>query len=377
MSLEHGSTDLAGVASGREYGRLFDVLFEETHDFAFLLEASGLVVRANDQVSAFTGSTLDELVGRRLWNTSWFRNASTSRHQLREDLQRAVGGERIDRVYRIQGRSRTATVEVAIRPVPATGRCPELLLVTGTETTERTRRLSELEAQQECLEEFVRILTHDVRGLLEVATGNLELADESTAQSELTTARESLARIERLLEHCSETVREGKLIGERVEVHLGVVAHEAWQHTDTAEASLVVDSSRTLRADRTRLMEVFENLYRNAVEHGSTSPQSQAPGDAVEHGSTSPDSHTRQDAVEHAGNAVTVRVGTTADGFYIEDDGPGLPDDEAVFEPGVSSSADGSGLGLAITETVVDAHGWSIQATESTQGGARFEIQTT
>jgi PAS domain S-box-containing protein len=376
MSLDRTPTRLEGLANGRESETLFRALFEETHDFAFLLEGTGLVLQASDPVFTFTGAKPGEIVGTRIWETPWFQGASESRHRLREDLQRAVGGDRIDREYQVQGAKRSAVVDVAIRPVHTMRDSNDQLLVTATDVTERHRQISELEAQQDCLGEFVRVLTHDVRGLLDVATGNLALATDAAEQTDLETVSQSLTRIEQLLDHCSETIRDGDLIGDRETLNLAVVANEAWQHVETPEASLTVESSTTVRADRTRLMEVFENLYRNTVEHGSTSPRSQAPGDTVEHGSTSPGSQARQDAVEHASPAVTVRVGTTAQGFYVADDGSGLPADRELFEPGVSTSPDGSGLGLAIVETVVDAHGWSIRATESDHGGARFEIRT-
>ena len=344
MSLDSGVTRLEGLVSERESESLFRVLFEETHDFAFLLEARGLVLEANDRVFTFTGAKPGEIVGTQIWETPWFQEATESRHRLREDLQRAVGGDRIDREYLIQGANRSAVVDVAIRPVHTTRDSNELLLVTAADVTERHRRISELEAQQDCLGEFVRVLTHDVRGLLEVATGNLALATDATGQADVETARQSLTRIEQLLDHCSETIRDGDLIGDRETLSLAVVATQAWQHVETPEASLTIESSTTVRADRTRLMEVFENLYRNAVQHASPT--------------------------------VTVRVGTTARGFYVADDGSGLPADRELFEPGVSTSSDGSGLGLSIVETVVEAHGWSIRATESDRGGARFEIQT-
>lgn len=36
----------------------------------------------------------------------------------------------------------------------------------------------------------------------------------------------------------------------------------------------------------------------------------------------------------------------------------------------------GTGFGLAIVRDVIEAHGWQIDACESTQGGARLEIRT-
>jgi signal transduction histidine kinase len=80
--------------------------------------------------------------------------------------------------------------------------------------------------------------------------------------------------------------------------------------------------------------------------------------------------------VEHGRADVTVTVGRLDDGFYIEDDGPGIPSDErdTVFEAGYSRSTDGTGFGLSIVERIVDAHGWHVRVTDGADGGARFEI---
>jgi signal transduction histidine kinase len=77
---------------------------------------------------------------------------------------------------------------------------------------------------------------------------------------------------------------------------------------------------------------------------------------------------------------VTVRVGRLDDreGFYVADDGPGIPPAErgSVFEQGYTSQEEGTGLGLAIVERIADAHGWAVAVTESDAGGSRFEIRT-
>jgi signal transduction histidine kinase len=83
-----------------------------------------------------------------------------------------------------------------------------------------------------------------------------------------------------------------------------------------------------------------------------------------------------RNAVEHGGSEVTVRVGAQPSGFYIEDDGPGVPDElrEDIFESGTTTNAGGTGLGLSIVAAIAKAHGWSVEATEGTEGGARFEF---
>jgi signal transduction histidine kinase len=71
---------------------------------------------------------------------------------------------------------------------------------------------------------------------------------------------------------------------------------------------------------------------------------------------------------------VTVRA--LDDGFYIADDGIGIPADEhdVVFEAGRSAAPEGAGFGLKIVQEITGAHGWNVRITESDISGARFEI---
>ena len=73
---------------------------------------------------------------------------------------------------------------------------------------------------------------------------------------------------------------------------------------------------------------------------------------------------------------MTVTVGDLADGFHVSDDGPGIPesDRDRIFESGFTTDDEGTGFGLSIAAEIVEAHGWEVRATESADGGARFEI---
>ena len=75
---------------------------------------------------------------------------------------------------------------------------------------------------------------------------------------------------------------------------------------------------------------------------------------------------------------MTLQVGRLEDehGFYVEDDGPGIPPEERdrIFETGYTTSLEGTVPGLAIVQRIITAHDWTIVATESEGGGARFEI---
>ena len=79
-------------------------------------------------------------------------------------------------------------------------------------------------------------------------------------------------------------------------------------------------------------------------------------------------------------SALTVRVGALSDaeGFYVADDGEGIPagERERVFEAGYSTTEEGTGLGLGIVDRIARAHGWEADVASSASGGARFEFRT-
>lgn len=324
---------------------LFEEVFEHSSDLAVLMEPTGLVLDANGSAIELCDLKREDVVGEMLWETSWFQSADGTRHQIKEDVQRAIGGTSPDRELEIQCGSETVVLDASIQPL-APGEDVEYLLFMAHDVTEYRRRITELERQNERLDEFASVVAHDIRNPLAVATGNLALASERVDLPELDTAEGSLERIQEILEDLLTVAREGKRVDERTEVKLAIAANEAWKHVDTASATLTIDSSTDVEADRRRLMQVFENLFRNAVEHG--------------------------------GEGVTVSVGTLEDGFYVEDDGPGFSDvnEKEIFEAGVTTTADGTGFGLSIVETIVLAHGWTIEATEGRESGARFEIRT-
>ena len=216
---------------------------------------------------------------------------------------------------------------------------------TLTAVLTRIERERDLEVQNSRLKEFAHVVSHDLRNPLSVARGHLDLAIESGDEAPLHEVDHSHARMERIIDDLLWLAEEGREIGETKPVDLEGVADAAWAHVDTPEATIAISCDRRIEADPDRLQQLFENLYRNAVEHG--------------------------------GADVSVRVGSLEDGFYVADDGPGIPPAERgrVFESGYSTSPDGTGYGLSVVRTIVDAHGWDLEITASSAGGARFEVR--
>jgi len=224
---------------------------------------------------------------------------------------------------------------------------------------ERRRRTAELERTNRRLERFVSVVSHDLRNPLTVASGRLELAREADDSEDLAAASAALDRMSSLIEDSLTLAREHGEATDLEDVDLAATCEECLETVDTTDAEAVVEASGAIRADPGRLKQLLENLFRNAVEHGSTSSRPAA-----------------DDAADRGPGGVKITVGDLPNGFYVEDNGPGIPaeDREAVFESGVTSSESGTGFGLAIVEEIAAAHGWDVTATEGTAGGARFEI---
>lgn len=206
------------------------------------------------------------------------------------------------------------------------------------------RDISGRKRRERQLEEFASVVSHDLRNPLSVAQGRVELAREEVDSEHLDRAIAAHQRMNALISDLLTLAREGDQVQDPEPITIDEEVHRAWQHVKTGEATLEIDIDGSTRADRSRLAQVFENLFRNAIDHG--------------------------------GEDVAIRVGQLEDGFFIEDDGPGIPEDkrETVFDVGYSTSHDGNGFGLSIVEQIVKAHGWAISITEGSAGGARFLI---
>jgi signal transduction histidine kinase len=281
-------------------------------------------------------------------------------------------------------------VEIRRSPLRDRGRRTGSVVVVR-DVTDRRRREMRLQAQNERLDKFASVVSHDLRNPLSVARGYAELARETGEDDHFERIDEAHDRIERIVTDLLVLAREGDVLGETEPVVLSAAAESAWQSVDVGgdaeddggTPTLVVSDEATFEADPDRLRHLFENLFRNAVEHGARRASGRsAPGDSVEHGSTS-SRQTANDAVEHGSTgdttgsgALTVDVGVLPDGgFYVADDGPGIPASvrERVFERGFSTD-EGTGLGLTIVEEIATAHGWEPSVDESAAGGARFEF---
>jgi len=327
----------------------FQRLIERSSDMVTVLDEGGEFTYVSQPVEKILGYEPPELVGE---NVVEYIHPD-DRQGVAEDLDKYVDDYGYSGTYVV--RFRDATGDWRFIEARATNLLAdpfvEGIVLNSRDVTEQLQRKRKLERQNERLDQFASIVAHDLRNPLNVASGRLSLLERDVDDSQdasIGTIQEQLERMESIIDDSLMLARSGETVTETNEVDLEMISYDAWQSVETDGATLVVETTLQLDADRNRLRNMFENLFRNSVEHNESAD-------------------------------LTVKVGSLPDGvgFYVEDTGTGIPSEErdSVFEQGYTTNTEGTGFGLAIVRDIVQAHGWEISVTEGESGGAKFVIE--
>jgi PAS domain S-box-containing protein len=346
------STDSGSGEAGSPFFDIefFRSLVENGSDAIVTIDEDSMVVYANAAVERVFGYAPDDLVGRPLTTIMPERFQNTHFESMGAYLE---SGERSLDWTDIQLPAERAdgtevTLDITFEEYQYEG--DRVFSGIMRDITERVEREEALERQNEQLERFASIVSHDLRDPLQNAQATatlLRVRSETDEIEELVEdLDETLAQMDALVGDVLDLAKQGQSLGDTVPVDLAAVVREAWDVVSTEGVSLEVESLPEASGDPDRLASLFTNLFGNAVEHGGA--------DVVQVGSL-PD----------------------GDGFFVGDDGVGLTDVEVdrLFEYGYTESESGTGFGLNIVEGVAEAHGWSVTVTEGDAGGAYFEFR--
>ncbi len=345
--------------------RRFRTLIEASSDVVLVLDETGRIEYASPSVEHVLGYDPDALADGTAFEDLLVGDGSSAGDvdpgadapsAAAATWRRVLDGTEADPVTtdRTRFEVRVRTAEGEARTIEAIARyfaddpAVDGIVINARDTTERKRRELELERTNERLDRFASFVSHDLRNPLNVAMGRLDLAIETGDDEHLRTVRAQHDRMSTMIEDLLTMARDGRDVDEAAPVDLDAAVAEAWHTVETGDASLVADTGRTILADDSRLPNLFENLYRNAVEHGAAAD----------------------------GPPITVRVEATPEGFAVADDGVGIPPDVrgSVTKSGYTTQGENTGYGLAIVDEIATAHGWDLAVAESDAGGARFEF---
>ena len=323
----------------------FETIIQSISDAVYTLDGDGRIQFVNDSYVDLKGVSREELVGTNI--DQWVDETVLQRSK--PEFDRIKNGEK--ETAQLEYEFRTANgghipVELRFSLFPSFGGEEPGRVGVIRDVTERKQWERELERQNERLDAFARVVSHDLKSPLSVASGRLDLAREECESDHLTAVDGALDRMDELIGDLLTLAKSGEEVSALDPCELAAIVDNCWNNVDTKNATLQNEVDATVRCDRSRVQQLLENLVKNAVAHG--------------------------------GDDVTITVGDLpgTSGFYVEDDGPGIPEPEreTVFESGYSNAPGGTGFGLAIVNEIAGAHGWTVDVSEGSAGGARFEI---
>ena len=322
----------------------YRTIVETVEDGIFVIDEDGCFTQVNDAYTELVGYDREALLGS---HTSLVLEAvATPVEEINREIRAddANVGTHEGTIRTNSGETVEVEATIALLPADEAGDFDRVGVV--RDVTERNEREQRLERQNERLDSFASMLAHELRN--PVAIGQIyanQLPPESSSDA-VEYVAEAFERIEDMVDVMLVVARGQEAVSRGSSVALATAAQAAWEQVEAPEATLELDVDSAIEADETYVQHLFRNLFENSIEHGA------------------PD--------------VTVTVGELSNGFYVADDGPGIPAEEreAVFEPGFTTAAGqgGTGLGLAFVSELADVYEWTCAVTDSPGSGARFEF---
>lgn len=216
--------------------------------------------------------------------------------------------------------------------------------------SEREELIDKLEAQNSELDRFTHTVSHDLKSPLITIMGYAGMLGDDLAEGDAEDVRADLAGISNAAEKMNRLVSElldlsriGQAINPSEAVSLAELASEAaelvgGQVRQNGVQLEICSDLPVVFGDRTRLLEVLQNLIDNAVKYMGDEPRPR------------------------------IEIGVRGEGeetvCYVRDNGIGIEPAyrERVFGlfDQLDQKADGSGIGLALVKRIVELHGGRI-----------------
>ncbi len=214
-----------------------------------------------------------------------------------------------------------------------------------TDVTEQKKAYEDLKQQKKELSDFAHTMSHDLNNYFFKIRGLVHLLESKGENPEIHGIQLLMAEMSNLIQHSIALADAGLVIDKKQKIDLAHLVHDVAARHLPEGIALVQGSLLSVMADEIKLLQIFQNLFRNAAEHGSPT--------TVE--------------VQRYNSEEGIRI-------VISNDGKPIPNDlrPNVFQRGFTTKEKGKGYGLSIVKKLVEAHGWQIKLIDTPE--TAFEI---
>jgi PAS domain S-box-containing protein len=335
-------------------------------DVFFVLDLDGRLVRWNERFEAVTGKDERALRGADPLLFVAESDVADADRRIQEAIETGEATAELDIVH---GDGAVMPYEFTTSLVTDEHGEPRYVCAVGRDVSDRRATQEELDAaidelrrSNAELEQFAYVASHDLKEPLRMVSSYLQLLErrygddlEEDAEEFIEFAVDGATRMQEMIDDLLQYSRVGRTDGEFEAVDCEAVLDTVQQNLQVAiadtDASVEVGELPTVEGDRSRLVELFQNLVSNAIKY---TPDGERP-------------HVTVTATPEDDRWV----------FEVTDEGQGIPEDriDRVFDLFYRSAVqDSTGIGLALVKKIVESHGGEVWV-ESTPGeGSTFSV---
>lgn len=353
--------------------RLYETVLSSTPDLVYVFNLEGRFTYANDALLEMWGLSWEDAIGKNCLELG-YEPWQAEMHE-REIAQVIATGRPVRGEVPFTGTRGTRIYDYIFVPVFSETGDVEAVAGTTRDMTERKqleeelqRRAEELSISDRKKDEFIAVLAHELRNPLAPVRNGLRIMqlsdDKEVTERTLVMMDRQLSHMVRLVDDLLDVSRlnRNKLFLQKNNIALSEIMNSAVETVKPAVKAagqeLILTLPETpiiLKADFTRLAQVFSNLLSNSVKYTPKGGKIWFSARAKE-----------------GEIVVTVR-----------DDGAGIPASalNSIFElfsqvaPDNDFNAGGLGIGLALVKTLVEMHGGSVMAQSDGPGmGSAFSV---
>ncbi len=354
--------DITALKETEDIRARFGVIVESSDDAMISMKLDGAITSWNRAAERMFGYSAREAMGKAI------SILATPQHtnELPDILVRLQGGERADHYETLHRRKDGRYIDVSLTVSPIHDSRGSVIGASETvrDITQQKRAHAALLRSNEELRQFAFAAAHDLQEPLRNIGLYAQILDvrykrngDAEADEHMTTVIESARRMQTLIKDLLEYTEAVDLHGQGQLVDCKEVCQTALDNLSSAvqecEANITVAPLPTLVAERTHVIQLFQNLISNALKY--------------------------REKDRHAQIHVSAERADSQWIFSVKDNGIGIAAEYherifGVFKRLHGPDVPGTGIGLAICKRIVDHHGGRLWLESEVGGGSTFHF---